>query len=232
MPHLSPLHPSLQRQDALSPATRHAVVAGVISLQAAAAWGLLQLDGVRHAVAEVIPVLLQQQLAPPASPAPSPPPPPRRVPPPKREPPVIAAPAPPVAVAPAPFEVPPAEPIPEPAPPPAPEPVVTAAPPPPAPAPPQPRAVDIHAVRYLVQPVLNYPLASRRLGEQGRVDVRVLVDANGMPQEMRIVRSSGFPRLDDSALATVRATRFKPYTENGSALAFWVVMPLAFELEN
>src|SRR5262245_22271931 len=114
MPLASPLHHSLQRQDALSPATRRGVVVGVISVQAAMAWGLLQLDGVRHAVVDVMPVLLQQQLAAPTPPPPAPPPPrPRHVPPPKREVPIIAAPpAPAAAPAPQSFEVPPVEPEP------------------------------------------------------------------------------------------------------------------------
>jgi protein TonB len=90
--------------------------------------------------------------------------------------------------------------------------------------------VAITAVEYLTPPVLNYPLASRRLREAGRVDVRVLVDARGLPGAMQLQHSSGFERLDEEALAAVRATRFKPYTENGIAQPFWVVMPLAFEL--
>jgi len=231
MPLAPSLHHSLQRQDVLSPTTRRVVVVGVISVQAATAWGLLQIDGVRHAVADVIPVMLQQQLAPPPPPPPpAPPPPPRRVPPPKRELPIIAAPPAPAPAA-QPFEVPQVEPEPAPVVV-APEPAVVAAPAPPAPPAPEPRAVDIGMVRYLVQPVLHYPPQSRRVGEQGRVNVRVLVDADGLPREMTVVRSSGFVRLDESALATVRATRFKPHTENGTALAFWVVMPLVFELEN
>jgi protein TonB len=116
---------------------------------------------------------------------------------------------------------------------PTPQPSVAAAAPPPAPAPnPAPKDISIRAVEYLALPVLSYPTASRRLLEEGRVDVRVLVDARGAPRETVIVRSSGYPRLDEAALATVRATRFKPYTENGVAMPFWVVMPLIFELES
>jgi protein TonB len=92
--------------------------------------------------------------------------------------------------------------------------------------------VSIGAVRYLSPPVLDYPIAARRAREEGRVHVRVLVDAEGRPAQTQVVRSSGFQRLDASALATVAATRFRPYTENGVALPFWVVMPLVFELEN
>jgi protein TonB len=181
-------------------------------------------------VGEVAPIFVDW-IAPPA-PAQPPPPPPKPEPPPRPKPVIVAAAAPtpelPVFVAPLPPPVPP-------------EPVVVAAPelpppppPPPAPpaAPPAPRTVAITAVQYLTPPILAYPLASRRMQEQGQVNVRVLVDPQGQPQQVAVIRSSGYPRLDESALATVRNTRFKPYTENGVPLPFWVVMPLVFELEN
>ena len=87
-------------------------------------------------------------------------------------------------------------------------------PPPAPPAPPapalQPRTVAITAVAYLTPPLLTYPATSKRLGESGQVHVRMLVDAEGQPRQMVLVKSSGYQRLDDAALATVRATRFKP----------------------
>ena len=46
-----------------------------------------------------------------------------------------------------------------------------------------------------------------------------------------VERSSGFARLDEAAMSAVRKTRFKPYTENGKAVAGWVRMPFPFELE-
>ncbi|RPH46950.1 MAG: energy transducer TonB [Burkholderiales bacterium] len=81
-------------------------------------------------------------------------------------------------------------------------------------------------------PHLDYPIAARRAREEGRVHVRVLVDASGLPAQTLVVQSSGHPRLDASALAAAQSTRFRPHTENGVALPFWVVMPLIFELEN
>jgi protein TonB len=107
-------------------------------------------------------------------------------------------------------------------------PAVVAPPPPPA----APRELVVTAVEYLAPPVLQYPPASRRMQEQGRVLVRVLVDAQGLPAQISLQQSSGHGRLDDAALATVRATRFKPYTENGRPLPFWVVMPLVFQLDS
>lgn len=103
--------------------------------------------------------------------------------------------------------------------------------PPPAPPPTGPRTIAISAVEYLSPPQLQYPLASRRLREQGQVQVRLLVDEQGRPQQATVVRSSGIERLDEAALSAARATRFKPYAEDGSPRPFWVVMPLVFELE-
>jgi protein TonB len=102
------------------------------------------------------------------------------------------------------------------------------APAPPLPAP-LPRTVAITEVQYLVPPAPAYPLASRRLRETGTVHLRVLVDAQGRPQQVLLQRASGHSRLDDAAAAAVDAARFKPYTENGRPHAFWVVVPIAFE---
>lgn len=93
------------------------------------------------------------------------------------------------------------------------------------------RQVSISDVAYLAPPVLDYPLASRRRREEGVVHVRVRVDVGGRPDQASVIRSSGHAALDQAALTTVRATRFKPYAEDGVPRAFWVVMPLVFELE-
>ena len=147
------------------------------------------------------------------------------------EPAAMSAPPAPVASPPSPPFMPPLMPPLAPPLPPAATAVAAASPPPPPPPAPAPRDVAITAVAYRTPPVLEYPLASRRMQEHGRVQVRVLVDVQGRPREFQIVRSSGFARLDEAALATVRATRFKPYTEDGKARPFWVLMPLVFELE-
>ena len=49
-----------------------------------------------------------------------------------------------------------------------------------------------------------YPSASRRLGEEGRVVIRVRVDAGGRPAAWNIVERSGFARLDAAADCVVR----------------------------
>ena len=44
-----------------------------------------------------------------------------------------------------------------------------------------------------------YPPVDIRLGNQGTVSLRVIIDANGFVSDAMVVRSSGFPRLDEAA---------------------------------
>src|SRR5690606_29952095 len=76
----------------------------------------------------------------------------------------------------------------------------------------------ISSVDYMgKRPTPQYPRASQRRGEQGRVVVRVLISPEGRVLEASVQRSSGHERLDNAALKAVRSARFKPYTENGHA---------------
>ncbi|MFO1339208.1 MAG: energy transducer TonB [Burkholderiaceae bacterium] len=191
------------------------------------AWALMQLQPVRDAVAELAPLVVDIVAPTPPAPPPASPPPPvaPRVLPPPPAPPVLAT-APVAEPAPAAMVVPP--PPPEPA---APAAVATAAPEAP-PAPSAPRSIPATAVSYLEPPAPVYPLASRRLGEQGEVLVRVEIGTDGRTRQLLVARSSGSPRLDNAALAAVRAARFRPYTDNGVPLVVWTTVPIQFELEN
>lgn len=96
---------------------------------------------------------------------------------------------------------------------------------------PLPKLIPASAVRYLEPPAPDYPAASRRLGEAGRVLVRTYIDEAGLPRSVQVEQSSGHARLDAAAMAAVRLARFKPYTENGRPVAGWALIPLLFDLE-
>lgn len=87
------------------------------------------------------------------------------------------------------------------------------------------------AARYLNNPPPTYPRLSRRLGEQGTVVVHARIDVQGRAQDASIGRSSGFPRLDQAALAAVHHWRFAPGTRAGVPEAMWVDIPIPFVLE-
>jgi protein TonB len=216
--------------DVLTPGQRRVMIAAIVAAHAAGAWGLMQISAVREAVLETAPLFVDL-IAPPMPPAPPAPPPPptpqpivRKPPPPV---PVIAA-----APSPAPSTFVVAEPKPEPvviAAPPAP-PIVVAAPVPPAP-PPAPKNLSASAVQYASTVEPEYPRLSRRNAEAGRVTVRVFIDEAGTPRQVQVGKSSGFERLDASALAAVLRFRFKPPTENGQPVSGWANVPIDFGLE-
>lgn len=217
--------------DSLPPAQRHAAIAAILALHAAAGWGLLQVQAVRDSLMAAAPIFVDW-IAPPAPQTPPAPPPPR--PSPRAPAPAprnivatpAAAPEPAAFVAPAPEPAPPAPPV-----------AAVAAPAPPAPAAPPaapsaPPLIPASAIQYRVLPDITYPNASRRLRESGLVIVAVLVDTEGLPREVQVAQGSGFERLDRAAVAGVQRARFQPYRENGRALAGWAHIPVPFTLEN
>jgi protein TonB len=76
-----------------------------------------------------------------------------------------------------------------------------------------------------------YPPASRRLGEEGRVIVRVVIDAGGRASAWNVERSSGFPRLDRAADCVVRRLEFVPGRRDGRAVEASVLLPVMFRLD-
>ncbi len=84
---------------------------------------------------------------------------------------------------------------------------------------------------YLNNPKPVYPNASRRLGEEGRVVLRVHVDPDGRPGEIEIRSSSGFPRLDAAAYEAVSRWHFVPARRGDTPIAAWVAVPITFNLE-
>jgi TonB family protein len=57
-------------------------------------------------------------------------------------------------------------------------------------------------------PAPAYPSRARRQGWQGTVEVGLRVAADGSVESAAVERSSGYPTLDDVALASARASRF------------------------
>lgn len=70
------------------------------------------------------------------------------------------------------------------------------------------------------------------MGEEGEVRLRVYVDANGIAQQVELYRSSGFSRLDQSALDTVRQWRFVPARQGDEPVAASVIVPILFSLRS
>lgn len=85
---------------------------------------------------------------------------------------------------------------------------------------------------YLNNPAPQYPALSRRLGEEGRVVLRVFVDERGLPARVEMRTSSGHDRLDNVALETVRQWRFVAARRGDQAVSAWVLVPISFSLRS
>lgn len=84
---------------------------------------------------------------------------------------------------------------------------------------------------YSTNPQPPYPKKSRRLGEQGKVVLAVEVDHEGRVSQIQLSLSSGYPRLDHSALEAVRSWQFIPGKKAGTSQKMWVTIPINFVLE-
>jgi protein TonB len=202
-------------------------VAIAIALHALVVAGLLAYEPARSALFGATPLMVDL-IAPPKPEEPRKPP---RVTPPKPKPVAtreVVRPLepPPVLTAPSEAPSPIVAPAPPPPAPPAPVAPVTAAPP----AAPAPLTLPIFNADYLLNPPPPYPAASRRLGEQGKVILRVHVSAAGEADEVQVRTSSGYARLDDSARSTVLRWRFVPARLGSEPVAAWVLVPISFSL--
>ena len=215
------------------------LIGGVVVLHMAGLWALHS-GLLKRATEWVIPVAVVSEVPPP-------PPPPQIKPPPPPPPPAL-----PVrpSLAPTPLALAP-EPVPQPslapaAPPtlaataPVNAPVSVTAPVAPAPsvvvpaAPAAPTKVDLPTTvaDYQAKSPPVYPAMSRRMGEQGRVVMRVLIGADGVPQQAEVLQSSGHGRLDRAAAEAVMSWRYVPGKRGGVPETMWFQVPIEFKLGN
>lgn len=100
-------------------------------------------------------------------------------------------------------------------------------------APPAPAVVQMPSsdADYLRNPKPPYPALSRRLGEQGLVVHSVLIGVDGTAVSARLVKSSGFERLDQAAYQAIMRWRYTPGKRNGVPEAMSFNVPFNWVLE-
>ena len=85
---------------------------------------------------------------------------------------------------------------------------------------------------YLDNPKPVYPRLARRMGEEGKVVLRVQVAASGLPTGVALQSSSGSQRLDEAALEAVRRWKFVPARLGDEVVAATVLVPIVFSLKD
>jgi protein TonB len=96
-----------------------------------------------------------------------------------------------------------------------------------------PIQTDIGKLEVLYQPDADayYPSFSKRSGEQGTVIVRLIIDQAGNVEDIALLQSSTFPRLDRAASEIGRRYRFKPFVVNGSPQRISTNLLIKFNLK-
>ena len=81
-----------------------------------------------------------------------------------------------------------------------------------------------------MEEALVYPLAARRRGQGGRVELEVLLEPSGRVGRVEIAVSSANPALDEAAVAAVRAIEPAPFPSDLPRRPLLVRLPLVFQL--
>jgi protein TonB len=97
-----------------------------------------------------------------------------------------------------------------------------------------PIQTDIGKLVVVYQPDADayYPSFSKRSGEQGAVVVRLIIDESGSVEDVALLQSSTFPRLDRAATEIGKRYRFKPFLVNGSPQRISTNLLIKFNLKN
>jgi len=81
-------------------------------------------------------------------------------------------------------------------------------------------------------PKPSYPLASRRMGEQGAVHLQLCIESRGFVESVQMTQSSGYQNLDRSAIEAVKAWRFSALNATSENAPECYQLPIHFQLES
>lgn len=88
----------------------------------------------------------------------------------------------------------------------------------------------ISGVSYINAPRPVYPPLDARMGNEGTVTLRVLINEKGRAEKVEVQKSSGSLRMDDAAREAVMRALFKPYLEDGKPAPAFAIVPINFTL--
>ena len=87
---------------------------------------------------------------------------------------------------------------------------------------------QVEIIHY-VPPV--HPRLAKELGWEGTVVVKFLVQTTGLPSQVTVKKSSGYPILDKAATDAIRQWRFKPAMDGNISINKITFATLKFELQ-
>jgi protein TonB len=92
-------------------------------------------------------------------------------------------------------------------------------------------AAYLLAFRRRIHESLRYPLAARRQGLTGTVELEVVVEPAGSIRSVRVLSSSSHQMLDDAAVASLESMTPLPLPPELPARPLQIRVPLRFDLK-
>ena len=91
---------------------------------------------------------------------------------------------------------------------------------------------DLNTFRNWVQEKLVYPEKSAEDGSQGRVFIQFAVNSKGDICDIKVLRSTGDPLLDEEAIRVIKTSpQWKPARQGGANVKQQFTMPVTFKLQ-
>lgn len=92
--------------------------------------------------------------------------------------------------------------------------------------------VTSDAPQLLVAGAESYPAIAQRLGQQGKVELKLAIGVDGLTRDVEIVSSSGHRALDLAAVRQAEKFRYRPARANGEPVPSFAIVPVSFVLED
>lgn len=83
---------------------------------------------------------------------------------------------------------------------------------------------------FIHQEMPVYPYLARRLGKEGRVVLKLLIDKNGSVKNIEVTEPSGFGFIE-AAVAAIKKSTFSPALRNGEKMVSKAILSFRFDLK-
>jgi len=89
---------------------------------------------------------------------------------------------------------------------------------------------EVGSPHFIHRELPKYPYMARKLGKEGKVVLRLTLDAQGQLQAVETVEASGFG-FAEAANTAIRMSTYAPAVKNGRAISSQVLVPVKFVLQ-
>lgn len=86
------------------------------------------------------------------------------------------------------------------------------------------------APAFVHQEMPLYPILAKRLGKEGKVVLKLLIDENGKLLNIEVLENAGYGFLE-SSVAAIRKSTYAPAVRNGERVSAKAILPVRFHLQ-